>query len=225
MPDTLVGLAIPSMDNLPADFAWCFAGTVTSLIQHGIPSILLHTKGTYLFHNRNVLVKQAKLAKCSHLMWIDSDMIFPPDAVLRLFSHKVQVVGGVYHTREIPGKIVGEMIGPDGVERAIAPEDLREPAIKPFPVTLLPTGFLMTEMSVYDEVGWPWFESFYFTDASDEDHMFFFGEDVRFMKALGAKNIPVLCDPVVSRSLSHITQISLNVFGQAVQVARVGVQA
>lgn len=220
MPDTLIGLAIPSMDNLPADFGWAFAGAVTSLMKHGLPSVLLHTRGTYLFHNRNVLVSQAKQARCTHLMWIDSDMIFPADAVVRLFSHKAPVVGGVYHTRELPGKIVGEMLDLQGNTVPIPEAALREPATAPFPVTLLPTGFLLTEMSVYDEVGWPWFESYYF-DTADEEHMYFFGEDVRFMKALGFKNIPVLCDPMVSRSLSHITQIGLNVFGQAVQVGRV----
>lgn len=46
-------------------------------------------------------IAAAKFLKtdCTHLMFIDSDMGFPPDAVNRLIAHDKPVVGGAYRIR------------------------------------------------------------------------------------------------------------------------------
>ena len=54
---------------------------------------------------RNHLTADALLApEVTHLLWIDADMTFPPDALRRLFAHGVPIVGGLCHDRRPPYK-------------------------------------------------------------------------------------------------------------------------
>src|SRR5687768_10817830 len=58
------------------------------------------TTGTYLHYNRELLLHQAlETEGATHLMFIDTDLIFPVDGVSRLLAHNKAIVGANYNQR------------------------------------------------------------------------------------------------------------------------------
>ena len=63
-------------------------------------STTLHfNMGSEVAMQRQQLVDQALDTSCTHIMWIDSDMKFPPDTLQILLSYKKDIVAGNYSTR------------------------------------------------------------------------------------------------------------------------------
>lgn len=50
--------------------------------------------------SRNMLVDQFLQTDCTHLLFLDTDLIFSPDHVARLISHDVPVVAGLYPKKQ-----------------------------------------------------------------------------------------------------------------------------
>lgn len=52
--------------------------------------------------------------ECTHLLWLDDDLAFEPDAVMKLFDRNLDVVGGVYPTKSehptFPYKALGPVV-------------------------------------------------------------------------------------------------------------------
>ncbi len=51
---------------------------------------------------RNIIIQQALLQKCSHILFIDDDVAFKPDSLIKLLAHEVDIVGGLYLMRNYP---------------------------------------------------------------------------------------------------------------------------
>jgi teichuronic acid biosynthesis glycosyltransferase TuaG len=51
---------------------------------------------------RNLLTQAALRTQATHLLWIDADMSFPRDALLRLLAHRLPIVAGLYFNRRAP---------------------------------------------------------------------------------------------------------------------------
>jgi GT2 family glycosyltransferase len=58
--------------------------------------------GTLIFDQRNKLVKTAIDAKCDYIVFIDADMRFPKDTILRLLRHQKDIIGVNATTRAEP---------------------------------------------------------------------------------------------------------------------------
>jgi hypothetical protein len=84
-------------------------GFVASLVRYAQAApagtvIAFDTSGGNVGMARNNLTAQFLLTDCTHLLFIDSDIIFEPDQVARLTSHDVPIIGGLY-----PLKTEGEL--------------------------------------------------------------------------------------------------------------------
>lgn len=55
-----------------------------------------------LTESRHRLVGEALAWNATHLLWLDADHVFPEDAIVRLLSHNVDVVGANYPRRATP---------------------------------------------------------------------------------------------------------------------------
>lgn len=62
--------------------------------------------GTYVHKSRTELLQAALNADATHVLWVDSDMRFPADALLRLLRHQVPVVGINYAKKDMPPEFV-----------------------------------------------------------------------------------------------------------------------
>lgn len=76
-------------------------GTVVARAgQQGILAFLGSTVGAYLDTARNALCEQTLEKKCTHLLFIDHDMVVPYIALDRLLAHGMPVVGALYFSKD-----------------------------------------------------------------------------------------------------------------------------
>lgn len=90
-------IAIPCMDTLPVGF-------VQSLIymHKGDNPTVYFKPNSLVYDSRNLLSLYAIENNYDNVLWLDSDMIFPPDILQRLESHNMHMVTGLYVRRRDP---------------------------------------------------------------------------------------------------------------------------
>lgn len=101
-------------------------------------------EGSILHAVRENLVQKALDMKCTHLLFIDTDMVFEKDAFERLLKHKKDIVGVTYNTRKQPSqKILWQSVG--------------KPKGDFYEVEGVPTGFMLINLKVFKKLPHPWF--------------------------------------------------------------------
>jgi hypothetical protein len=190
----MILIVIPSPDTVHTDFALALCNLVTYTTMHNIPVRLMSPRGSILPVLRNVGAKECLSDKdYSHMLFLDSDMAFPADTLLRLMHHDRDVVGATY-ARRIPseGKPVSKV--PDGFS------ELRDSAglIK---VDELPTGCMLINRRVIDDLATcdPLFEF-----GWDTDNNKVVGEDIMFCRKAIAAGYSVWCEPKLSHQIVHL---------------------
>ena len=146
--------------------------------------------GPYIHENRNQIVEEAKRAECTHIMFIDNDMAFPSDGMLNLIKHDKDIVGGAYKmkTTDLKGTVKvksasGELLNVDNPPSAL------------FQCDVIPAGFMLVKMEVFDKLEFPYF----FTDYEGREVV---GEDVYFCKKAKEAGYEVWCDGNIK--LGHV---------------------
>jgi hypothetical protein len=102
-----VAICVPTRNPQPEfcySLAQLMAHTAAIFERHGGGHELglLMQEGTYLPKNREELAGLALDADVTHILWLDDDMQFPKDALLRLMGREVEVVGANYVARGVP---------------------------------------------------------------------------------------------------------------------------
>lgn len=92
------------MDTNITTFTFDLARLVRSWVLQwpGTPLKLFTVQGTYLHLQREELVEEALKANVSHVLFLDSDMRFPPDLLERLLQRGKSVIGVNYSMRRKP---------------------------------------------------------------------------------------------------------------------------
>ena len=98
VPDApIVAVCIPSDTHVHAGFCM----SLTQMIMHTFVNeeialggiTIQHVGASILPHSRYMLVKQALRHNATHLLFLDSDMTFPADTLIRLLKHDLDMVG------------------------------------------------------------------------------------------------------------------------------------
>jgi len=174
------------------------ADTVLSLLRAliGFPHplhIAVH-RGTYLHANREAIVQDAIRASSTHLMFIDSDVVFPPDGILRLLEHDRDIVGGAYNMKTLPPVTTIKMADTDGNLINMSGADLPRELFK---CAAVPTGFMCLKIAgILGHMEPPLFD---FGRRPDGQLV---GEDVAFCERARAAGLEVWCDPTIP--LGHV---------------------
>ena len=94
-------IAVPTMATVPVGFLTSFV----ELRTNGMARLAVESN-SLVYEARNHLAVRAVEAGCDYILWLDSDMIFPPDALLRLIEDAektgAEYVSGLYFTRAFP---------------------------------------------------------------------------------------------------------------------------
>lgn len=94
-------IAIPCMDKVEAQFAQALA--TLEKVGHCIISMEI---GSLIYNSRNNLCKTALQLNCDYILWLDSDMVFPPETLKRLLEVMektgADIVSGLYFRRVAP---------------------------------------------------------------------------------------------------------------------------
>ncbi|MDR3424576.1 MAG: hypothetical protein P4M13_05795 [Alphaproteobacteria bacterium] len=185
-PPPLIALGIPSGDFVHADFAMSLA---MLCMNPGAPVVLLNARSSLVPLGRNQCAGAAQIVKASHLLFLDTDMIFPADTLKRLLAHDKDIVGASYSRRVPPFHPL--TVTEEGEHIQIT-SGLRR-------VKQIPTGCLLIRMSVFDALPKPWFNL-----VAEGDQLR--GEDYYFCEQARAAGLALWCDGDLSMQLGHIGQ-------------------
>lgn len=99
MANILIG--IPCMDNIPARFAH----SLVMLRKTGECAVTFEI-GSLIYIGRNNIAKRAIEMNADYVLWLDSDMIFNPDTLIKLMAHmkdkNIDMISGLYFRRVAP---------------------------------------------------------------------------------------------------------------------------
>lgn len=159
---------------------------------HVIGSLCLESKNIIDFlmiqscdlsSSRMWLVKEARKKGATHLLFVDSDMMFPQDTLKRLLARDKDIIGVEYNKRQFPLQTV----------TAYLPEVVRSET-EPYEVGVAGTGVMLVKLAIFDnpEMGKNWFS--FGRNAEGENVM---GEDGWFCNTARAAGYQVWVDPTI----------------------------
>lgn len=132
---------------------------------------------------RQRIVAMALKTDCTHLLFVDDDMVFPPHLLTRLLSHRRGIVGALAYQRGEPhGTCVYNW--DDDANGHVSLEGIEGSGL--LPVDAIGFGAVLIELDVFRELPSPWFQ---FTLG--EDGM---GEDLYFCRQARQAGLQVYCD-------------------------------
>lgn len=140
---------------------------------------------------RTELVKAALAVGAEWLLWMDDDMVFPPNALHRLLAHKQEIVGATYVTKTVPPvpiALVSEKV------RLIITKESNGLA----PVIRLGLGLCLMKASLFENLPEPWFDF-----SWQEQKEIYGGEDVYFWKKMLDSGKKLWCDQDLSYQVGH----------------------
>lgn len=200
-----VAVCIPARDHVPHLFAYDLAQLVgftgARLGQNGIGFVqLIMSTGTLIAPQRIDLVDKAMEKGVTHILFIDSDMRFPKNALEHLVTCDKDIVGANYPRRAHP-------VTPTAYKR-VTPNELLytyEDSTGLEEADALGFGLVLVRADVFRKMPRPWFEIPY---VPEEDG--FQGEDVTFCQRARLSGYQIFVDHDLSRYIEHIGQIEFN---------------
>jgi len=149
--------------------------------------------GTLIADQRQKLVMMAIKQKADYVLFLDSDMRFPPNLLERLLSHDKDVVACNYATRRLPVKTVAFS---DFAElKCVYSGDktgLEE-------VDAVGMGAMLLKSEIFKKLPLPWFSISYLPSGN-----MYIGEDIYFCKLAQANGMKVYVDHDLSKQVKHI---------------------
>lgn len=176
-----VMIALPSYGQVDTQFAVQLSHIVLEAQAAGIETPVHTVLGSVIHKSRNILVRQARERECTHLWFLDTDMILPDGTLPSLLAHDKDVVGCVYRKRARPHQLVGQQLRHDDNSGFRA-------------MSRMPTGCLLIRMSVFDKIADPWFEFVAETE----------GEDYNFSRKAVEAGFELWADIPLSMDVGHL---------------------
>lgn len=205
MSQLRIAICIPSYNVWSAASATCVARMVAHFaggVHLEKPAIeVFNTHGCVLPSVRCDLVARAIEWKATHILFVDADMQFPPDALLRLLRHKVLIVGANYVRRGLPtfptAYLPGGMTGKTGVLWTEPGDD------RLIEVQHVATGLMLIDVRVFECIDFPWFDF----GAPPMPGPEWTTDDVYFCRKVRAVDIPIYCDQGLSWEVGHVGEM------------------
>lgn len=187
-------IAVPSLDFMHTEFVKSLTALVIRLKNDNVDFDVEIMSGTLVYFARDNLACKAINEKYSHVLWLDSDMVFNDDILEDLMFSGKQLVSGIYHARRRGHQscIFKELDLKKGIARFEEyPKDTFEIAGCGF-------GCILTDVAILKEIQEQ--------DGTCFTPMRSYGEDLAFCiraKRLGHK---IWCEPsVVCGHIGHLT--------------------
>lgn len=194
-------IAVPCMDQCPAPFAQSL-----SLIRKGDNEVAVAFQmGSLIYSSRNSLAINAMKAEYDYVFWLDSDMVFQQDILLRMIEvmdkNDLDFLTGLYYRRCVPFTpvlfskldILPDIDGCEWDEFKELPEGLFEVAGCGFGCVLIKTDVLFDVQSKYGTM---------FNPLSG------MGEDIAFCWRARELGYKIYCDSSIE--LGHVGYSVIN---------------
>ena len=180
-------IAVPCMDQVPAPFCQSLAQ-----LQKVGDCVLSMKTGSLIYTSRNSLATTAIQSEADFVFWLDSDMVFKPDTLIRMMDtlkkNDLDILSGLYFRRVPPySPVLFDKLDIDGVkadysEYSKIPDDLFEVGACGFGCVLMKTDVFFDVQSKFGNM---------FAPIGNN------GEDVAFCWRARQCGYKVFCDPSV----------------------------
>lgn len=145
-PEVLVGIL--TRETVATKWAMAFRNMI--LPPSGVISFQV---GMPFDHARNSVCQRAIAENYKWLMFIDDDVIMPPDTYARLSSHGYDIVTGLYYKRSAP---IAPVLLRDTKPSPSYVTDIVAPGVSE--VDLCGAGCLLISVKALKTISYPWFE-------------------------------------------------------------------
>jgi hypothetical protein len=187
---TTVAVCVPCGDSVPVDFMSSLISMLFYSFNAGVRCIFIEHRSSLVQVGRAQLVESARELGAQYMLFVDSDMTFPRDTIVRLLKHKKPVVCTDAVKRRPPF---------DTVVRDVNDKKLDHSQTGLVEIKGVSTGVCLIDMDVFDMVPRPYF----FVEYKDGG---FLGEDYYFSHKLRGVGVQVWCDLDISKGIGHIGQ-------------------
>ena len=178
-------IALPARENVKTKTAVALANCMAFTAGHGINVGISNVDTPFVSWSRCELVAEARRIKATHIFYIDSDMVFQRDIILRLLSWDKDFVCVDASRRAFP--IMNVCKGLDGelIDHEKGLDDLQE-------ISLGNTACTLIDMKVFDNIAEPYFEVIF-----DHEKKQYKGEDYYFCQKLRDAGYKLYCDTTI----------------------------
>ena len=192
MAKILIG--VPCMDNIPARFAHSLV-----LLQKVGECAVMFEIGSLIYTSRNNIAKRALELEADYVFWLDSDMVFEPDTLARLYqtmqeNEDIDMISGLYFRRVPPfTPVLFDRLDMDEQQRCYWSEFKKIPD-KPFRVGGVGFGCVLMKTDRFFDI-----QARYNTMFAPIGNT---GEDLAFCWRARECGYDIWCDPSVK--LGHV---------------------
>ena len=185
-------IGVPTLDFVHVDFMNCLTKLLLKLKDDGINFDLDINSGTLVYLARERIAHKAINEHYTHVLWIDSDMIFNEQILDDLMFCGKPFVTGIYHARRKGyASVIFKEIEPNNIER------FEEYPNEPFQIAGCGFGCVLTSVEMLSSVCLHFGTCF--TPLPS------LGEDIAFCKRAKELGYSLWCEPtVVCGHIGHI---------------------
>jgi hypothetical protein len=194
-----IAICIPSAGYCPIFFAQSLAETMmcSQVLRSrseasGLDIRLFVRQSSNIPNNREALVDMAMKWGCTHVLFIDDDMVFNPNLLELVLSRRLPYVACNYPKRQTPFEFTATKLDKSGPMPTLKTSGgLEEAWYTGF-------GFCMIERQVFEKIPKPWFLPYF-----DEAQQQISSEDNPFCQRVREAGFKVLVDHNASKHLGH----------------------
>jgi len=188
-----IAICMPTREQMHSRCAFSLYNLGKALSKIGVEHSLFLSPGTLIANQRHELIIAAQEWGATHVMFIDSDIIFKPSHVIELLNFNELVVGAAYSKRIEP-VIPTAWHHIDNWDTYVR---LHEQTDSHIQVEAMALGFCLIKIEVFDKLDLPWF-ILGFNNGQ------YTGEDIEFFRNCKNNNIPVWLDIKISFEIGHL---------------------
>lgn len=187
-----VVICVPTNGLVHAEFAYCLANLIRRCEIERIKINLVMHEGTILSEQRQkIAIEALKLFSPDYLFWLDSDITFPDDTLIRLLDTDKDVVCAAYSKRTRPF-IPTVFLDIDPVIPIEIDGKLQR-------ARFAGMGCMLVDATIMQTLPMPWFPLLWH-ESSQSWH----GEDMGFCSLLEDYNVELWCDTALSLEVGHL---------------------
>ena len=186
-----ITVCVPSTDMVWSDFAFSMNACLLYTMMRGQQlTAIINKKGSIIHQARCALVQDAIDSGATHMMFMDSDHVFPKDLIVRLSKHNKVVVGVHQTTKRFPVRSNVEDLEGKRLTNGSG-TGLQE-------VKHLGTGLMLINLKVFKDMPKPYFDFQY------DETLTWIGEDYHFCNQVRDLGFRIYVDHDLSKECYHI---------------------
>jgi len=188
---TNVAICVPVRDYVTSSFTFSLAMLTKQCGKTNQKMSLHMVMGSEVAMQRQQLVDEALETDCTHILWLDSDMVFPSNLLQALLSHDKDIVACNYSTRVEPHRPVA-FDNPGNLDSRLGSgEGLTS-------VFAVGAGCMLVKREVYQKLSKP-----HYSVEWNDDYSNMVGEDIFFCQKAKDNGYEIWVDQTMSNSIGH----------------------